>query len=98
MQSNADAPHRPADGAARSRSALSAALRLLFFYFHKFYFRIIHARPRRPSARLTAAVIVMRASLAPQERVIFNADRPFVYIIRDNATGAALSIGRYARP
>ena len=38
----------------------------------------------------------MRASLAPQERVIFNADRPFVYIIRDNATGAALFIGRYA--
>ena len=49
-------------------------------------------------AAAATAVIVMRASLAPQERVIFNADRPFVYIIRDNATGAALFIGRYARP
>ena len=49
-------------------------------------------------AAAATAVIVMRASLAPQERVIFNADRPFVYIIRDNATGAALFIGRYAHP
>ena len=49
-------------------------------------------------AAAATAVIVMRASLAPQERVIFCADRPFVYMIRDNASGALLFIGRYAHP
>jgi len=28
----------------------------------------------------------------------FRADRPFVYVIRDNATGAALFMGRYMGP
>ena len=28
----------------------------------------------------------------------FKADRPFIYIIRDNGTGAILFIGRYAKP
>ena len=49
-------------------------------------------------AAAATAVIVMRASLAPQEHVIFCADRPFVYMIRDNASGALLFIGRYAHP
>lgn len=50
-------------------------------------------------AAAATAVIVMRASMAPPiENVVFRADRPFVYIIRDNATGTILFIGRYARP
>ncbi|WP_410171543.1 serpin family protein [Cloacibacillus evryensis] len=30
--------------------------------------------------------------------VVFRAERPFIYLIKDNATGAILFIGRYARP
>ena len=50
-------------------------------------------------AAAATAVIVMRASMAPStENVVFRADRPFAYIIRDNATDAIIFIGRYARP
>ncbi|OUO95064.1 serpin family protein [Cloacibacillus sp. An23] len=50
-------------------------------------------------AAAATAVIVMRAAMpAPQETVVFRADRPFVYLIKDNETNAILFIGRYARP
>lgn len=46
------------------------------------------------AAAATAVVIAERAA----EPVVFRADRPFVYAIRDNATGAALFLGRYVGP
>lgn len=50
-------------------------------------------------AAAATGIVMMRASLAPpMENVVFRADRPFVYIIRDNATEAILFIGRYAKP
>ena len=49
------------------------------------------------AAAVTAAVM-MRASFAPHEKrkVDFHANRPFIYVITDNNTGAILFIGQYA--
>lgn len=51
-------------------------------------------------AAAATAVIMMRTSMpAPDDgMVVFRAERPFIYLIKDNATGAILFIGRYARP
>jgi serpin B len=44
------------------------------------------------AAAATAVVIGKKGGGGPKE---FRADRPFVFAIRDNATGAALFLGRY---
>lgn len=51
-------------------------------------------------AAAATAVIMMRTSMpAPDDdAVVFRAERPFIYIIRDNTTGAIIFIGRYTRP
>jgi len=48
-------------------------------------------------AAAATAVVIGRASAGPEPKV-FRADRPFVFVIRDNATGAALFMGRYMGP
>lgn len=48
------------------------------------------------AAAVTAAIMVMSAMPADQpKRVTFHADRPFVYMITDNATGTIFFIGQY---
>lgn len=49
------------------------------------------------AAAATAVIIGDRVS-GPREPVEFRADRPFVFAIRDNATGAVLFLGRYDGP
>jgi serpin B len=49
------------------------------------------------AAAATGVAIKQRVSL-PKEPKVFRADRPFVYAIRDNATGAVLFLGRYMGP
>ncbi|MCE5201784.1 MAG: serpin family protein [Synergistaceae bacterium] len=50
-------------------------------------------------AAAATAVIMMKTSLQPHgETIIFRADRPFIFMIRDNRSGAILFIGRYAKP
>jgi serpin B len=49
------------------------------------------------AAAATGVIIKERVS-APAEPVVFRADRPFVFAIRDNKTGAALFVGRYSGP
>lgn len=49
------------------------------------------------AAAATGVAIKQRVSLNPKV-VEFRADRPFVYAIRDNATGAVLFLGRYSGP
>ena len=50
------------------------------------------------AAAATAVVIIREASAAKPEPIAFRADRPFVYAIRENKTGAVLFMGRYMGP
>ncbi len=50
-------------------------------------------------AAAATAVIMMKTSLEPQIPAIeFTADRPFIYVIRDNTSKAIIFIGRYSTP
>jgi serpin B len=48
-------------------------------------------------AAAATAVVISKPAARPEPKV-FRADRPFVYVIRDNTTGAALFMGRYLGP
>ncbi len=48
-------------------------------------------------AAAATAVVMMRAS-APQKRVSFRADHPFLFLLRDNRTGSILFVGRMTNP
>jgi serpin B len=47
-----------------------------------------------------ATAIAMRAGAAPRqaEPAVFRADHPFLFLIRDDATGSILFLGRLADP
>lgn len=51
-------------------------------------------------AAAATAVIMTKTSAMhdPEKTIEFKADRPFIYVIRDNQTGAILFIGRYTKP
>lgn len=51
-------------------------------------------------AAAATAVIMMKTSLMPQQKdaIEFRADRPFIYLIKDNNSGAVIFIGKYAKP
>jgi len=50
------------------------------------------------AAAATAVVMGLMAIREPQEKVVFKADHPFVFLIRDNASGAILFMGRVMNP
>ena len=50
------------------------------------------------AAAATAVVVSARSMHRPQEPVVFRADHPFVYLIRDPRTGAILFLGRVVDP
>lgn len=45
-----------------------------------------------------ATAVMMRATAAPESPVEVNIDRPFLFLIRDNETGAVLFLGRVTNP
>ncbi len=49
-------------------------------------------------AAAATAVVVKRASAPLNGPKVFRADHPFVFLIRDNKTGATLFLGRYTGP
>lgn len=60
---------------------------------HKTYIKIDE---KETEAAATTAVITKATSARPAEPVVFKADRPFYFVIRDNNMDEALFMGRYA--
>ncbi|MDE2839368.1 MAG: serpin family protein, partial [Chloroflexota bacterium] len=45
-----------------------------------------------------ATAVVMQTESAPPPRVKVTVDRPFIFLIRDRATGSILFVGRVTHP
>lgn len=58
----------------------------------------VEVEEKGTEAAAATAVVGLRMSAIPRPPVVFRADRPFLYLIRDMTTGAILFIGRLARP
>ena len=50
------------------------------------------------AAAATGVAVNMKSVQLPQEPVVFRADHPFLFVIRDNRTGSILFLGRVADP
>jgi serpin B len=50
------------------------------------------------SEAAAATAVEMRLKSAPARLPVFNADHPFLFLIRDNPSGSILFIGRMANP
>jgi serpin B len=50
------------------------------------------------AAAATGAVVAMRAVVRPKPIPTFRADHPFIFLIRENASGSILFLGRLAEP
>lgn len=64
--------------------------------FHKAFIKVDEEGSEAAAA--TAVVIGVKSAAIPQEPFAFTADHPFIYVIRDNRSGAVLFIGRMADP
>jgi serpin B len=50
------------------------------------------------AAAATAVIMKAESARMPTEPKIFNADHPFVFVIKDNATGSILFVGKIMKP
>lgn len=65
---------------------------------HVLHKAFVEVNEEGTEAAAATAVVVGRTPSPPDRTPVFRADRPFVFVIRDNKTGAALFIGKYAGP
>lgn len=63
--------------------------------FHKAFVKV---NEKGTEAAAATAVVMPRAGAAPAKPLEFKADRPFLYFIRDTASGLVLFMGRVADP
>jgi serpin B len=63
--------------------------------FHKVFVRVDE---KGTEAAAASAVSMARAGAAPPKMVEFKADHPFLFLLRDNASGTVLFMGRVADP
>jgi len=62
---------------------------------HKAY---VNVNEEGTEAAAATGVVVGLTSVGPRERVIFRADHPYLFLIRDNRSGSILFIGRVMNP
>ena len=58
----------------------------------------VEVEEKGTEAAAATGVVMARASLAMGPPVVFRADHPFLFLIRDKSTGSILFIGRLVRP
>jgi serpin B len=58
----------------------------------------VEVEEKGTEAAAATGIVASRTSAIAPPPVVFRADRPFLYMIRDSATGAILFIGRLAKP
>lgn len=63
--------------------------------FHKGFVKVDE---KGTEAAAATAVVMPRAGAAPSKPIEFKADRPFLFVIRDNASGLVLFMGRVVDP
>ena len=78
-------------------SGMTSAERLMISaVLHKAF---VDVNEEGTEAAAATAVVMARAGAArPPEPKVFRADRPFLYLIRENKTGSVLFLGRFAGP
>lgn len=71
-----------------------------FFIDQVLHKTFIEVGEKGTEAAAATAVMIRTMALMPEteQPILFRADRPFMYLIRDNKTGAILFIGRYVKP
>jgi serpin B len=84
----------PFDAEGADFSGISSGERLFISaVLHKAF---VDVNEEGTEAAAATAVVVERTSVV--EPVVFRADHPFLFLIRDTRTGAILFLGRLARP
>ena len=68
------------------------------FISHVLHKAFVEVNEEGTEAAAATAVVVKLDSAIKEPEPVFRADRPFVFAIRDNKTGAALFLGRYSGP
>lgn len=58
----------------------------------------IEVKEEGTEAAAVTVVVAVVTSVGPSDRVIFNANRPFLYIIKENVTGSICFVGKVGNP
>ena len=64
---------------------------------HVLHKAFVEVNEEGTEAAATTGVVIKERVLAPRE-IVFRADRPFLFLIRENKTGGVLFLGRCANP
>jgi serpin B len=62
---------------------------------HKAY---VEVEEKGTEAAAATGVVMRRAAMMPLPPVVFRADHPFLFLIRDTLTGSILFMGRLVKP